>query len=305
MGMENWDDLRFVVALARHGTMTRAALSLGTNVATVSRRIERLTKTTGETLFAKTPDQSWKPSDYGAELVALGESIAGNLADLNQRFDGTLPDGATLRLSIDLPVLQLMFANCVDKLLVNNEEIALKLSFPARSVALGETDISVTLNRPKTGRVICQKITSLEVAPFVAAGSTGAVRGWLATDFGRVAEPAEEVLGFHFEAGPKVTVEGLNMAAQAVANHGLVALLPVEFAVAHPLLKRYEQVDAAFALDVWLTYHEPRKNDPLVRFGVDLVHSCIRERRDSARHTTISANPALQGHRLSGSPRKG
>lgn len=302
--MDNWDDLRFVVALARHGTMTRAALSLGTNVATVSRRIERLTKATGETLFTKTPDQAWKPSDYCTELVALGERLAGNLADLSQRFDGTLPVGATLRLSIDLPVLQLMFSNCVDKLLRDSEDIALKLSFRPLSVALGETDISVTFNRPKNGRVICQKITSLEVAPFVAAGTSDGARGWLATAYGRVGEPAEEVLAFHFESGPKVMVEGLNMAAQAVVNHGLVALLPVEFAASDPRLERYEEVDARFVVDVWLTYHEPRKNDPLVRFGVDLVHSCVRDRQ-AAETTAICANPTLHNRRLSGARRKG
>ena len=52
--MNNWDDLRFLVALSKTGTMTAAAKSLGTNTATVSRRIERLSETLGMPAFIKT-----------------------------------------------------------------------------------------------------------------------------------------------------------------------------------------------------------------------------------------------------------
>ena len=49
--MQNWDDLKFCLALERYQTMTAAARALGTNTATVSRRIDRLTKEAGEPLF--------------------------------------------------------------------------------------------------------------------------------------------------------------------------------------------------------------------------------------------------------------
>ena len=52
--MQNWDDLKFCLALERYQTMTAAARALGTNTAaTVSRRIDRLTEEAGEPLFSK------------------------------------------------------------------------------------------------------------------------------------------------------------------------------------------------------------------------------------------------------------
>lgn len=42
--MQNWDDLKYCLALDEFRTMTAAAKALGTNTATVSRRIERLTE---------------------------------------------------------------------------------------------------------------------------------------------------------------------------------------------------------------------------------------------------------------------
>ena len=51
--MLNWDDLKFCLALDRHGSMINAGKSLYANVATVSRRLERVTKDFGETLFVR------------------------------------------------------------------------------------------------------------------------------------------------------------------------------------------------------------------------------------------------------------
>ena len=48
--MQNWHDSKFCLALERYQTMTAAARALGTNTATVSRRIERLTEEAGELL---------------------------------------------------------------------------------------------------------------------------------------------------------------------------------------------------------------------------------------------------------------
>ena len=66
--MNNWDDLRFLVALSKTGTMTAAAKSLGTNTATVSRRIERLSETLGMPAFIKTGERT--PLSYLAKPMA-------------------------------------------------------------------------------------------------------------------------------------------------------------------------------------------------------------------------------------------
>ena len=76
--MNNWDDLRFLVALSKTGTMTAAARSLGTNTATVSRRIERLSDTLGMPAFVKTSD-GWRPSEAVSSLISLAQSFDGEL----------------------------------------------------------------------------------------------------------------------------------------------------------------------------------------------------------------------------------
>ena len=51
--MQNWDDLKFCLALERYQTMTAAARAVGTNTTTVSRRIDRLTEAAGEPIFLR------------------------------------------------------------------------------------------------------------------------------------------------------------------------------------------------------------------------------------------------------------
>ena len=72
--MDNWDDLRFLVALSKTGTMTAAAKHLGTNTATVSRRIERLSEQLGTPAFVKTSD-GWKPSDAVLKLIEVSQAF--------------------------------------------------------------------------------------------------------------------------------------------------------------------------------------------------------------------------------------
>ncbi|NCV12786.1 MAG: LysR family transcriptional regulator [Rhodobacteraceae bacterium] len=45
--------LKFCLALERYQAMTAAARALGTNTATVSRRIDRLTEAAGEPIFLR------------------------------------------------------------------------------------------------------------------------------------------------------------------------------------------------------------------------------------------------------------
>lgn len=63
----NWDDLRFVVAVARHGSLLRASKDLGVEHTTVGRRIDAAERSLGAKLFAR--------STSGLVLTAEGEQL--------------------------------------------------------------------------------------------------------------------------------------------------------------------------------------------------------------------------------------
>lgn len=70
MDRTNWDDLRYVIAVAEEGTVSAAARRLGVNHATVVRRIAGFEATTGVEIFEKSPRGYAMASDHRAVIKA-------------------------------------------------------------------------------------------------------------------------------------------------------------------------------------------------------------------------------------------
>ncbi len=75
--MEDWDDLRFFVAIARNGSVTRAAATLGVNHSTVSRRIQAFENKHNVRLFERIPS--------GYVMTQEAENIYQMALDIEQR----------------------------------------------------------------------------------------------------------------------------------------------------------------------------------------------------------------------------
>ena len=97
----DWDNVRFFLALARLGTLSRAAKSLGVTHVTVSRRIDRLEALLNETLFNRLQS--------GYTLTSVGENILPEAEAVEQAFIGfqrqvlSKSEAPTGELSISLP----------------------------------------------------------------------------------------------------------------------------------------------------------------------------------------------------------
>ncbi len=75
--MDDWDDLRYFLAIARNGTVTAAAAKLGVNHSTVSRRIQAFEKKHAVRLFERIPS--------GYEITQSGENIYQKAIEIEQR----------------------------------------------------------------------------------------------------------------------------------------------------------------------------------------------------------------------------
>jgi DNA-binding transcriptional LysR family regulator len=81
----NWDDLRYILALTRHGTMGLGAEALKVNATTMSRRLRALEEETGTALFVKLK--------HGAVLTAAGHQmveVAQEVEKLTNRLDARI-----------------------------------------------------------------------------------------------------------------------------------------------------------------------------------------------------------------------
>lgn len=79
--MNNWDDLKYVLAVSRNGGVSGAARALGVNHTTVSRRISNAESCLGVRLFDRL-SSGFKLTEDGAEVILHAIDVERNIADL-------------------------------------------------------------------------------------------------------------------------------------------------------------------------------------------------------------------------------
>ena len=161
--MDNWDDLRFVVALARYGSMANAARHLRTNTATVSRRIKRLNESAEAVLFLKGASE-WELTAEGRRLY----DMAANFGDELETFKASTHDTAQSEQTVRVTGLEFLNSQILSKSLDQfhraHPNIMLELAATDRNVSLayGEADIALRLTRPNEGRLVARRYRGCE-----------------------------------------------------------------------------------------------------------------------------------------------
>lgn len=94
--LEDWDDIRFFLAIQRAGSLSGAAATLGVTQPTCGRRLSALEKTLGTQLFSRAPD-GLRVTAEGASLVTAAtqmeeaaRSLAFKAAATVEKLDGSV-----------------------------------------------------------------------------------------------------------------------------------------------------------------------------------------------------------------------
>lgn len=145
--MLDWDDLRFFLAIARHGSLTAAAKDLRVAQSTVGRRLASLEQNLSVRLLHKTPD--------GYRLTLAGEAVRGQAERLEvealavERSVGGHDDKlqGVVRVSCTETLAVHVLAPCFVALQHHHPEIRVELvPNPLEvSLAMREADISVRM----------------------------------------------------------------------------------------------------------------------------------------------------------------
>lgn len=84
----DWDDLRTFLAVARAGSLTEAARSLGVSYSTVSRRLAALEEGLGARVFDRDPS-GYAPTPVGAEMLESARRMEAEFEALSRRVRGS------------------------------------------------------------------------------------------------------------------------------------------------------------------------------------------------------------------------
>lgn len=163
--VQNWDDLRVFLAVARAAGLSGAAPVLKMDPATVGRRVARLELAVGAPLFVKSP-QGYALTDLGQRMRDRATEAEEALAlALDEGQGGTRGLTGQIRIGSPDGVANYVLPQVVAKIQAENPGLEVQILALPRVVNLSqrEADMAVTVSPPAAQRLTVEPITDYKL----------------------------------------------------------------------------------------------------------------------------------------------
>ncbi len=170
--LPEWTDLRFFLELARAGTLSGASRRLDVEHTTVARRIDRLEKELGSTLFDRSRE-GYELTEMGHALLPHAEAMeSAALAAAEQLGGAEVAAHGVVRLGVPEVFGVKVVAPLLADLLDVNPELSIDLlALPSfANLANREADLGVMLDPPTTGRYMVTRLASFRFYLYASPG---------------------------------------------------------------------------------------------------------------------------------------
>lgn len=271
--MSNWDDMKCLMHLAKGRTMTNAAFALQTNVSTVSRRLERLNKSLGQSVIIK-HGNTWELTPYGEALAqsAIDFQISLDLLEANASRD---QNGAPIARSVTLSASDVVVTKFLSRFIgdFSRSYPAIELNIVCDnapgSLAEGTVDLSIMLERPTKGRLVCRKAGAIETGIYAKIGEKP--NKWIGLDRSQDNSPEMKLAMSYFQTEPDMRISTLYAIKQTVIETGWAG---IGAAIFYPKSEGFAPIAGEHSTvmrDTWIAYHETRRHDDALRIVADWI----------------------------------
>ncbi|KQV46474.1 MULTISPECIES: LysR family transcriptional regulator [unclassified Duganella] len=281
-----WNDYQVILAVARHGSLSKAAEALGSSHPTLFRRIRDIEAGIGATLFERSR-QGYQPTAAATELLALAEEFDQRLRDLER--DAGLGTAGRLTLA----TTEVLMPRIVPPLLTRcrrelpDTTINLQIGENLANVRQREADIALRSGGEPEGDLIGRVICNIEVAIYAPVDWPNVSeenlheQTWVTVD---------ESLG-HLASSKWLEAEGLmrraavrcssTLAVSGLLEEGLgVGILPCHLGDANPRLRRVSPLLTDFRSQLWLLTPRQLRGVPKISATVECLTAGLREMKD-------------------------
>lgn len=287
--MLDWDDLHSFLAIARAGTLSGAARSLGVRQSTMGRRLAALEARAGARLLVRTP--------RGFLLTPAGEAARAEVERMEQAAFAAerAVSGKDVRLegSVRLTTVE-GFAETIlmpvfGALAVRYPGIVIELISSDRTLSLAarEADLAIRLARPQGQSIVARRIGTVAFGLYASADYL-ARRGM--PDFGADGGQGHRLIQMRDDTGAYPEMDRLAMLAPravtalradnrrahvtaAMAGLGIAVL--AHHAAADTVLVRVP-ADALPGREIWLAQHRDTSETPRIRAVAEAIASGLR-----------------------------
>lgn len=281
-----WNDYQVILAVARHGSLSKAAEALGSSHPTLFRRIRNIETALGATLFERNR-QGYQPTATATELLALAEEFDQRLRDLERDAELGAAGRLTLATSeVLMPrIMPPLLARCRREL--PDITLNLQIGEALANVRQREADMALRSGGEPEGDLIGRVICNIEVAIYSPVGWPNVSeenlheQAWITVD---------ESLG-HLASSKWLEAEGLmrravvrcssTLAVCRLLEEGLgVGILPCHLGDANPRLRRVSPLLTDFRSQLWLLTPRQLRGVAKVSAAVECLTTGLREMKD-------------------------
>jgi DNA-binding transcriptional LysR family regulator len=278
----NWNDLRYLLAVAQGGTLSAAARQLRVDETTVARRVAAAEAALGTRLFERV-DRAMRPTRAGEVAIAHAERVDREMHGLQGRIAGA--DAAvagTVRLTSVPIIVNRLLAPALPDLVAAHPLLRLELIAEPRNLSLTkrEADIALRLARPQGGgTAVARRIGRLDYAVYGPSpqrlrptsgprGSNAAALPWITYEAGLDDLPQAKWIAAATRGAattPVLTAADAETILAAVRAGVGKSLLPCAVAEREPGLRRLGDAAPVLSRELWLLVHADLRK--LARIG--------------------------------------
>ena len=287
----DWDDLRFFLALARHGTLSAAAKVLHVSQSTVGRRLTSLEATLAVRLLNRTPE-GYVPTLAGASVREKAERLEAEALALERDVSGR---DARLRGLVRVTCAETMAAHILApsfaRLHTLHPDIMIELIPNSRELSLSmrEADVSVRLSHPEQHDLVVRRIGGIAFGIYATADylkergpldfDDGCTGHRLITQMDDTQEMTQSAWLTEMASRATVALQTSSheAAVLAAANGGGLACLARFRADAEECLIRLPVPTEPPSADILLLVHKDNRDTPRIRVVLTHITDCIHE----------------------------
>jgi len=284
--LENWDDLRYFLAVARTGGLSTAARELGVNQSTVFRRVGQLEDSINARLFDRQA-RGYALTSVGEDMLLAASRVEEDVLALDRAVQGADQEVRGLvRITTVDEVLE-RIAPHIQRFCDEFPGIDLEVSTEQRIAILARREADVAIRpskQPTEPDVVGRRLVALSSAAYASKDYLArrkrprqladlAAHRLIGFHKGRVGGRWLETLGDDV----RVVYRANTMLGQAVAARaGLgVAVLPCFVGDPDPKLEYLFAVPAPETYHLWLLLHSDLRQTARVRAFVDFMSEAI------------------------------
>jgi len=174
--MFDWDDLKYLLAVSRHGSTLAAARSLDVNQTTVQRRLAELERRVGRPLVER-HTAGYRLTEFGRSLLPRAERVEAEVQSLQQQVQQAQRDAAgVLRVTCPEPLLlRITRSPLLERFARRHPQLKIEFVMSDKYLDLREGDVDVALRSGDTddgelvGRTIGESLWALYASRAYAA----------------------------------------------------------------------------------------------------------------------------------------